>query len=296
MSTAATFLDVQLARALPSASQQWLQAAQRQVAAGLSPVEFAGLIAVASRYVPRRAALGIDAAARSQAFEVVEGWNPERWSLLEAARVRLVLARTDLPAPTLVEALETCFAYADIGELCALYRSLCLLPGAQRWVWRAAEGCRSSMRAVFEAVACDSPFPVLHFDDLAWRQMVIKALFVEAPLWRVYGLDRRLDAELARMALDLAEERRSAGRPVQPELWLVLGRHGGARGLALMQQELERGPHAGRAAAALGLARAGELSMVLAAHAKETHSSVKGVMEQALKGSLSPAAFACLPS
>jgi hypothetical protein len=296
MSTAAGFLDAHLARTLPSASQQWLQGAQRQVAAGMAPADFAGLIALASRYIPRRAALGLDAAARSQAFETLEGWNPERWTLLEAARVRLVLARADLEAPSSVEALETTFAYADIGELCALYKSLCLLPGPKRWVWRAGEGCRSSMRAVFEAVACDSPFPVQHFDDLAWRQMVIKALFVEAPLWRVYGLDRRLDTELARMALDLAEERRSAGRPIQPELWLVLGRHGGARGLALLQQELEQGPHAGRAAAALGLARAGELAPVLAAHAKETHSSVKGVMEQALKGSLAPAAFACLPS
>ena len=52
---------------------------------------------------------------------------------------------------------------------------------------------------------------------------LLKALFVGAPLWRVYGLDKRIDAELARMALDLADERCSAHREVQPELWLCLG-------------------------------------------------------------------------
>jgi hypothetical protein len=44
----------------------------------------------------------------------------------------------------------------------------------------------------------------------------------------VHGLDERLSGELARMALDLADERRSAGRPVNPLLWLCLGAHGGA--------------------------------------------------------------------
>ena len=88
----------------------------------------------------------------------------------------------------------------------ALYRALVHLPATERFTWRAGEGCRSSMRAVFEAIACDTPFAFRHFDDPAWRQLVIKALFVEAPLWRVYGLDQRLDEELARMALDLAEE------------------------------------------------------------------------------------------
>ena len=57
------------------------------------------------------------------------------------------------------------------------------------------------MLTVFEANACDTPYPATHLDDLAWRQLVIKALFVGAPLWRVYGLDKRLDAELARMAM-----------------------------------------------------------------------------------------------
>jgi hypothetical protein len=126
--------------------------------------------------------------------------------------------------------------------------------------------------------------------------MVIKALFVEAPLWRVHGLDLRLDAELARMALDLAEERRSAGRVVQAELWLALGKHAGERGLASLTKELECGPERGRAAAAFGLARAGALDPLLKARAREANPQVQSAIDHALKGALSQTAFASLPA
>ncbi len=295
MTDTTAYLDTLLARSAGPAGLAWLQKSLAAVAGGLDHPQFAAQLSLASRYLPRRALLPVGPAERAQCDELLAGWNPERWTVLEAARARLVLARPDLGAPSAVAALEQCFTHADIGELCALYKAIVLLPGPERFVWRMGEGCRSSMRAVFEAVACDSPYPFRHFDALAWRQMVIKALFVEAPLWRVYGLDQRLDAELARMALDLAEERRSAGRPVQPELWLALGRHGGERGLSSLLRELESGPDRGRAAAALGLARAGQLDPLLKAHARETQPAVKGTIETALKGSLSQTAFACLP-
>jgi hypothetical protein len=190
-----------------------------------------------------------------------------------------------------VAAIEEAFRYADMGELGALYRSLALLPEPERYVWRAGEGCRSSMRAVYEAAACDTPFPVKHFDDLAWRQLVIKALFVEAPLWRVYGLDTRLDAELARMALDLAEERRAAGRDVQHELWLVLGRVSGERGLQSIERELAGSNRVGRRAAAIALARAGQMSRLSALCQSEQDPIVAETMRSALKGRIHSSAF-----
>ncbi len=283
-------------RGLDARARAWLESACSEVASGLPHAEFAARIALASRYVPRRGTVVLAPAQRAAADELLPGWNPERWGLLEAARARLVLARRDLEARSCVDALELTFTYADIGEACALYKAIVLLPGPERFVWRMGEGCRSSMRAIFEAVACDSPYPFRHFDALAWRQMVIKALFVEAPLWRVHGLDLRLDAELARMALDLAEERRSAGRPVQPELWLALGKHAGERGLASLQKELENGPDRGRAAAAFGLARAGALDPLLKARSREASPQVQSAIDRALKGALSQTAFASLPA
>ncbi|MFE6507366.1 EboA domain-containing protein [Nocardioides sp. NPDC057767] len=51
-------------------------------------------------------------------------------------------------------------------------------------------------------------------DDAAWRQAVLKCLFVGVPLRLVAGLDGRADEELRRMVADYAAERRAAGRGV----------------------------------------------------------------------------------
>ncbi|SDK85687.1 hypothetical protein SAMN05428985_106391 [Nocardioides sp. YR527] len=50
-------------------------------------------------------------------------------------------------------------------------------------------------------------------DDAAWRQAVLKCLFVGVPLRLVAGLERA-DDELRRMVADYAAERRAAGREV----------------------------------------------------------------------------------
>lgn len=274
-------------------ARTWLDTARAEVRATPSDRRFGELISLASRYT-RRKKLEPTREELARASALVEGWNLERWTTLEAVRALLVLSRGDLERETLVRALDECFQYADVGELCALHKTIALLPKPERFVWRAGEGCRSSMRAVYEAAACDTPFPVRHFDDLAWRQLVVKALFVEAPLWRVFGLDTRLSDELARMVLDLAEERRSAHRPVQHELWLVLGRFGGERARASIETELAGSNALGRRAAAVALARAGASTRLAELAAKERDPAVRATMESALRGETSQRAYAPL--
>ena len=142
------------------------------------------------------------------------------------------------------------------------------------------------MRSVFEAAALDTPYPVQIFDDVAWRQAVIKCIFIEAPLWRMWGLDTRLSPELARMALDLADERRSAQRPVQHELWLCLGPTVDARALAALERELDpANPHTlGRRAAVYGLARAGRDDRLTRLVETEQDPVVVGTIRHALAG------------
>jgi hypothetical protein len=255
MSAAFDFLASALRGSISPEAWNWLEGACGEVARGAGLDRFCGLLSLASRYVPRRGGIAWKPAQLAEAGRLCEGWNPERWTKLEAARALLVLARSDLATAAGATAVEEAFRYADMGELCALYKTLALLPEPRRFVWRAGEGCRSSMKAVFESVACDSALPARHFDDVAWRQMLIKALFVEAPLARVYGLETRLDAEVARMALDLADERRSAGRPVNPDSWRLVAAHGGARGIASLEREIAAGSPAGKTAAAEVLAR-----------------------------------------
>ena len=252
-------------------ARAWLAEASDAIHAGVDVSRFGQLLSLASRKLGHgaRRPWSLSADELQQAETLVPGWNPERWTALEAARVALVLSRADLTEPTAATAIEAAFRFADEGELCALYRSLAHLPNPQAYRWRAAEGCRTNMVTVFEADVLDTPYPALHFDAIAFDQAVIKALFVGAPLWRLWGLDRRLSPELARMALDLCDERRSAHRPIPPELWLCLGSFGEQRGLDAIEVELapflaadalgddadERMP--GARAAVLALGRAG---------------------------------------
>lgn len=273
-------------------ARRWFEASAMEIAGGASAERFCAVFSLAARHA-RRVPLAPSTEERDAAARLVEGWNPERWNLLETTRVALILARSDLAGDGVVHALGEAFRYADEGELCALLRSLALLPGGERFVWRAGEGCRSNMRSVFEATALDTPFPALRFDDRAWNQCVIKCLFVGAPLWRLWGLDARLSPELARMALDLADERRSAGRPVPHELWLCLGRHGAARGLAALELELApANPNlAGRCAAVLALARAGEKRRLTQIAPQESNPAVRSALARARSGETSAAAF-----
>jgi len=289
----AAFISDLLARRLPGAALDWVRTASGEIAGGADDARFAALIALASRHA-RRAPLAPDARERAEAERLLPGFNPERWTVQETVRVSLVLARPDLERESGARAVEEVFRYADEGELCALYRSLAHLPAPERFAWRAGEGCRTNMVTVFEANALDTPLPCAVFDDLAWRQAVIKCVFVGAPLWRLHGLDRRLSPELARMALDLADERRSAGRPVPHELWLALGREGGERGLQSLERELA-GAHApGRRAAAYGLARAGATDRLARHLASERDPLVATAMRDALSGNTAQAAFRAL--
>jgi hypothetical protein len=294
LSTAASRLleEILLPTLEASAAATW-QRVRTEVGAGVDSSRFGALCSSLARPLRARP-LAPSAADRRRAAELLPGWSIERLQNLEAARILLVLALPTLAEPAGAATLEDAFRYADEGELRALLKSLCLLPEAERFRWRAEEGCRSNMRSVFEAAACDTPYPALHFDDLAFRQLAIKALFVGAPLWRVYGLDQRLSPDLARMALDLVDERRSAGREVPPALWACLGAHGGARGREALERELVgAGPRA-RAAVGLALARAGERERLAELRLTETDPQVAELLAGAAAGRCGAETFGAL--
>lgn len=291
----AAFLDGMLAERVASEGRARLARDCAELASGVGPERFAALISLASRSV-KRAPLAPSPAERARASELLPGWNPERWDVLDAARARLVLAMPDADGLSLELFVEEALRFADVGEAVALYRALPLLPAPARFAWRMGEGARSNMRALFEAAVCDTPFPVQHFDDVAWRSCVLKCLFVGAPLWRVWGLDTRLSPQLCATALDFADERRSAGREVPHELWLCLGGHGGERARTSRRLEQERGNRRGRSAAVLAAARAGDLAEVRARAAGETDPAAAAIMSRAASGACASTDFAALES
>jgi len=213
---------------------------------------------VAFGMVPRRVGkrdLPLDEADLDTAAALRQGWRPVGMSADQAARLVLLLrGAVTLDDDAFAERLERLFRTADVGELITLYRGLPLYPDQPRHAARAAEGVRTNMRAVFEAVAHHNPYPGERFDEGAWNQMVLKALFVGSPLAPVVGLEARANPPLARMLCDYAHERWAASRPVSPELWRCVGPHADDAALADLERVLREGTTDEREGAALALA------------------------------------------
>ncbi|HEX4985358.1 MAG TPA: EboA domain-containing protein [Burkholderiales bacterium] len=240
------WLDARLA---PEA-RSWLAEAAGRIAGG-GDADLYRSISLVPRKVGK-ADLALPAAELSRASAARAGWDPSDWSQDQAARIYLLLS-SGADGATFSRRLDQLCVTADIGELVAFYRGLPLYPDQPRYALRAAEGVRTSMKAVFEAVAHRNPYPSEQFDEPAWNQMVLKTLFIGTTLDPVVGLDRRANAVLARMACDYAHERWSAGRPVSPELWRCVGPFARGEMLRDLGRVLEKGTEPERAAAALAL-------------------------------------------
>jgi hypothetical protein len=207
--------------------------------------------------VPRKlgkADLELSEAQLQEVSAARAGWDPRGWSVDQAARIYLLLATGENGAAFARRLDQLCMT-ADVGELVAFYRGLPLYPDPPRHVLRAAEGVRTNMKAVFEAVAHRNPYPAEQLPEPAWNQMVLKALFVGSRLDPILRLDERANPTLARMLCDYAHERWSAGRPVSPELWRCVGPFATGPMLEDLKRVLATGTEPERGAAVLALSQ-----------------------------------------
>ena len=144
------------------------------------------------------------------------GFEPTHWTIDQLCRVVLMTAiKTDDNKAW----LSQFFSSADMNEQVALYKGLYLLENANEFTGQAREGVRTNMVPVFDAIALNNPFADKYFDEGAWNQMVLKAIFMNRPIYRIEGLDERTNPRLTSTLIDFAHERWAAGRNVVPELW-----------------------------------------------------------------------------
>jgi hypothetical protein len=251
MTTPRQLLEQWLKARLAADARAWLETAAQALRDG-SDRDFYIAISLVSRKIGK-SDLALAPAELVQAAAARPGWDPRDWSLDQAARIYLLLA-PDSDGPTFSRRLDQLCITADIAEQVAFYSGLPLYPDQPRHALRAAEGVRTNMKAVFQAVAHRNPYPAEQLPEAPWNQMVLKALFIGLSLDPIVGLDRRSNPELARMLCDYAHERWSAGRPVSPELWRCVGPHATGEMLADLGRVLEKGTYPERAAAALALA------------------------------------------
>lgn len=241
-----------IARQASEEAMQWLRARHAEISGGAPASKCFLAFSGAPRRIPKET-LALDKADLAQADALRPGWNPVAWSVDEAARALLILSFPATDENAWVGMVEQVFSTADVRESAALYRMLPLYPFPERFRARAAEGIRSNMTSVFQAVAHHNPYPSEYFDEGAWNQMVLKALFTDSLLYKVNGLDARVNPALARMLVDYAHERWAAGRSVSPELWRPVGPFADQGYLDDLQRVLNSSEEAEREAAALAL-------------------------------------------
>ncbi|MEU6040170.1 EboA domain-containing protein [Actinomadura sp. NPDC047616] len=145
------------------------------------------------------------------------GTTPEPPSVDDAARVVMLL---ELPCTgdALAARLDDLYRHGDAHERRAVLRSLDAL-GAE--VGEAAlpllhDALRTNDTRLVAAAL--GPYAAERLPAPAWRQAVLKCVFIGVPLSVVAGLDDRADAELTRMMTDYARERTAAGRDVPADV------------------------------------------------------------------------------
>lgn len=200
----------------------WLAQKREKLMLSQKEMDFFMAFSQASRYF-KSIPLKLTEEQKQESNQILEGIRLDLWTQLKAARVYLLLQYPS-PDPTLWKAtLQKLFETGDMLEIEALYSALPLMPHPEEMIGRAREGLRTNITSVFDAVALNSPYPAKYFDESAWNQMVVKAIFMQRPLFKIQNAESRANKELANIIIDFAHERWAAGRNVIPELWRFVG-------------------------------------------------------------------------
>ncbi|MGW5241228.1 EboA domain-containing protein [Monashia sp. NPDC004114] len=157
------------------------------------------------------------AAARRAAREGRDG---------DDTRMAMLLALNG-PRDEVLGLAERLYWQGDTSERLAVLRALHPLDGADR-PNAIGDGALPLVRDALRTndsrliAAAMGQYAARHLDTAAWRQAVLKFLFVGIPIDQVAGLDTRADAELGRMVADYVAERQAAGRTVPSDALAIL--------------------------------------------------------------------------
>lgn len=162
-----------------------------------------------------------------QAYELnqtLPGFSVNNWSFVRLSRVWLLDCLDTSNNVAYCRHIETLFDTAEMNELVALYSALPILAYPEQWLFKATDAVRSNMGVVFDALALHNPYPRQQFSELAWNQLVLKAIFNDKPIHFIVGLEERNNEKLVLTLSDFAHERWAAGRMVAPQVWRLVSK------------------------------------------------------------------------
>ncbi|MEQ8808427.1 MAG: EboA domain-containing protein [Imperialibacter sp.] len=201
---------------------QWLQ----EKSGDISSSETGSSLNVAFAAIPRKVSknhLSLSEGAVTDIQQIRPGFQITNWSIDRLCRVWVLIHVPAASKTNYLARIQNLFLAAEMNELVALYSALPVLAYPEAWKAQCAEGIRSNIGDVLEAIMCNNPYPSEQLDEAAWNQLVLKAIFTEKPLHSIIGLDDRANLELANTLSDFAHERWAAHRAVPPMLWRCVG-------------------------------------------------------------------------
>ncbi|MDB5120757.1 MAG: hypothetical protein JWN56_1975 [Sphingobacteriales bacterium] len=243
-----------LQRTLNPAAFEWLKEKINQLSSeNKSAIFFSAFTAI-----PRQTAKALVVLTEQEQLQLAEkgeGFSISNYTVDRLARVYLLLHWLTGDKTNYFKTITQLFKAAEMNELVALYGALPLLSYPEEWAKQCAEGIRSNIGTVLEAIMCDNPYPAKYLDEASWNQLVLKAFFTEKPINRIIGLDDRANKSLANTLFDYAHERWAAGRSVEPQLWRLVGKFIDERTFPDIQRVFQIGNQIEKQAAALACAK-----------------------------------------
>jgi hypothetical protein len=196
----------------------------------------------------------------SKIDHVKPGFTVENWTADKLGRLCLLLHLNPADQEKHIKTIENLFLAAEVSELVALYSSLPVLAWPERWKLRCAEGIRSNIGMVLEAIMYHNPYPEKYLDEKAWNQLILKAFFTDKDIIQIPGIDERANAELALTLTDYAHERWAAKRKINPFLWRFTSKFLDEGLILDLKKVLFEGSLREKQAAALTLVQSGSAS------------------------------------
>ena len=198
----------------------WLDKQTQKITSEATPAKLFLAFSQASRFFKKEKPV-LTAHQTGQADQLCSGFQPQFWDGLQTARTVLLLSY-QADKETWFKTVNQLFETADMYEHQALFAALPVLPFQEDLIPRAIDGLRTNISLVFDAIALNNPFPAKYFPEANWNQMILKAIFMQRPLYKIQGLEERRNPDLAAIARDFAHERWAAGRDVMPEIWRLV--------------------------------------------------------------------------
>jgi hypothetical protein len=221
--------------------------------------------------IPRKTAkkeIVIEETEAKEINAILPGLRIDHWTIDRLSRVWLLLQLEIDDKEKYIGQIESLFSQAEMNEQVALYSSLPLLSYPDAWKLRCAEGIRNNIGTVLEAIMYHNPYPSTYLEEAAWNQLVMKAFFTNKNVNNIVGLDARANANLANTLFDYVEERWSANRTVNPQIWRLTAAYFDEPHFYMIEKLFNEGGETDREAAALACAEGtnAKLNLLLDQH------------------------------